>query len=158
MATAVVHSVHIYDGQSSLITRLCGIVKSGLEIGNAVLIVATNDHRERLVSTLHDAGVDVRGAAREGRFQMYDAEETLATFMQDGLPDQKLFDFWVGNLLADGKKNSRGKDHALTVFGEMVSVLYDEGRKEAALQLEALWNKALNERVFHLHCAYPSDF
>jgi hypothetical protein len=43
----------------------------------------------------------------------------------------------------------------LTVFGEMVSVLWDEGKKDAALQLEALWNDALRERAFHLHCAYP---
>jgi hypothetical protein len=43
----------------------------------------------------------------------------------------------------------------LTVFGEMVALLWAEGKKEAALEVEALWNDALNDRAFHLHCAYP---
>jgi hypothetical protein len=29
------------------------------------------------------------------------------------------------------------------------------GQKTGALQLEALWNDVLNNRAFHLHCAYP---
>ncbi len=152
---AVVHSVHIYDEHSSLIGRLCGIVKSGLEIGNSVLIVATASHREQLVRELKEAGVDVRGHARDGRFTMYDAKDTLATFMLKGMPDRDLFMASIGKLLEEAKKSARSKEQGLTVFGEMVSVLWDAGKKEAALQLEALWNDVLHDRVFHLHCAYP---
>ena len=43
----------------------------------------------------------------------------------------------------------------LTVFGEMVAVLWEQGKKEAALELERLWNEILNGHPFHLHCAYP---
>ena len=153
--TAVVHSVHIYDEHSALIARLSGIVKSGLELGNSVVIVATVSHRDLLVRELNEAGVDVRAHARAGRFAMYDAKETLASFMLNGKPDRDLFMASIGKLLEQAKKNARSKDRGLTVFGEMVSVLWDEGKKQAALQLEALWNDVLNDRVFHLHCAYP---
>ncbi len=151
----VLHSVHIYDEPSALINRLCGIVKSALEMGNSVLIVATASHRNDLVQELGHAGVNVRDRARDGRFAMYDAKETLASFMLKGRPDRDLFLGSVGKLLDESKKNARSAEKGLTVFGEMVAVLWDEGNKEGALELESLWNDVLNDRAFHLHCAYP---
>jgi KaiC/GvpD/RAD55 family RecA-like ATPase len=152
---ATVHSVHIYEDSAALISRLCGIVASSLKIGDAVLIVATSEHRDELVKELLSAGIDVRPHAREGLFTMVDAEEMLSTFMLNGMPDSDLFDKSVGCMLSDTLKAARSKSHSLTVFGEMVAVLWERGQKDAALQLEALWNDTLNERVFHLHCAYP---
>ena len=150
-----VHSVHFYESHSVLIDRLCGIVSSGLRVGNSILIVATSEHRVQLVSDLREMGVDVREAARDGRFMMFDARGTLDTFMVNGLPDRDLFYQNVGHLLLEAKKKAVSKDQGLTVYGEMVAVLWDEGNKEGALALERLWNEALNERAFHLHCAYP---
>lgn len=155
MSSAVVHSVHIYDEHSSLIKRLCGIVVSGLHVGNSVLIVATKEHRNQLVKELHEAGLDIRQHAREGRYTMIDAQETLNTFMVRRWPDPRLFRESVGALIEDVRKKARSKDRGLTVFGEMVAVLWEEGKKEAALELERLWNDALSARAFHLHCAYP---
>jgi hypothetical protein len=86
---------------------------------------------------------------------MYDAENTLATFMIRNRPDRALFKQSVGALLADARKHALGNDVGLTVFGEMVAVLWDQNKKQAALELEALWNESLNDRAFHLHCAYP---
>jgi KaiC/GvpD/RAD55 family RecA-like ATPase len=149
--------VHVYDESASLISRLCGIVSSSLVIGDSVLIVATAEHRDQLVKCLQDSGVDVRAHARDGRYTMVDAKEMLATFMLNGMPDRDLFEASVGLILEQARKAARNQAQGLTVFGEMVAVLWDEGKKEAALQLEALWNDALNDRAFHLHCAYPRD-
>lgn len=150
-----VHSVHIYDEHSALIKRLCGIVSSGLKVGNAVLIVATASHRNELTTELTDAGIDVRRHAREGRFSMYDAHKLLDEFMTHGKLDPELFAMSVGKMLSDARAQARSKDKGLTVFGEMVSVLWEEGKKEAAFELEAMWNETLSDRAFHLHCAYP---
>src|ERR1041385_4204058 len=92
----LVHSVHFYENQSALIERLCGISSSALRTGNSVLIVATAAHRLELVKQLKDAGVEVRDLARKGRFIMFDAKETLDTFMVDGMPNAELFEKSVG--------------------------------------------------------------
>jgi hypothetical protein len=155
MSGAAVHSVHIYDDDSALIKRLCGIVTSGLHVGNSVVIVATSAHRELLVKELREFGINIRSYARDGRFAMYDAEDTLATFMVNDKPHRDLFKKGVGGLLADARKHALSEGLGLTVFGEMVAVLWEQRKKEAALELEALWNDALNRRAFHLHCAYP---
>jgi len=148
-----VHSVHVYDHDLDLITRLCAIVSTGLRLGDAVLIVTTEDHRKQLVSELEKAGIDVRTAVREGRYTMLDAEETLATFMRNGSPDASLFASNVGTALANARARSRNQ--GLTVFGDMVDVLWEDGQREAALVLENIWNATLSESTFHLHCAYP---
>jgi hypothetical protein len=150
-----VHSVHFYDGEQALITRLRGVVATGLEMGNAVLIVATADHRRELVKALNKRGIDTGSYERKGMFVACDARETLATFMVDGRPDRARFLASVGGLLAEAKRAAHSSGQGLTVFGEMVAVLWEEGNRLGALELEAFWNDLLNDRAFHLHCAYP---
>lgn len=156
MATsAPIHSVHFYDTHQALIDRLRGIVTSGLDSGNAVLIVATEDHRTQLVDTLEQNGMNVEAAIKDERFIMSDASDMLSMFMVGGFPDLALFLSSVGNLLVSAKKSALSKDQGLVVFGEMVAVLWDQGNQDGALALERLWNVLLNERAFHMHCAYP---
>jgi DcmR-like sensory protein len=150
-----VHSVQFYDTHEALIDRLCGIVCSGLLIGNSILIIATEDHRNQLLTALHRLEVDVRRYAREERFTMCDAEGLLSKFMVGDVIDQKRFVSCVGELLSHSKDAARSKEQGFTVFGEMVSVLWEQGNKPGALELERLWNELLNEKAFHLHCAYP---
>lgn len=154
-ATANVHSVHFYGNDGALIDRLCGVVCSGLLVGNSVLLVATPQHRDQLISCLERLDVDVRKHAREGQFAMVDAEELLSTFMVQDVPHPRLFLRSVGALLTEAKKAARSREQGLTVFGEMVAVLWEQGNKSGALRLEKLWNDLLNDRAFHLHCAYP---
>ncbi len=75
--------------------------------------------------------------------------------MVNGLPDRQRFFASVGSLVAAAKETSRNASRGLTVFGEMVAVLWEQGNKMGALRMETLWNELLNDRAFHLHCAYP---
>jgi hypothetical protein len=148
-----VHSVQFYDESKTLIDRLCGMVGTALPLGSAVLMVITLKHRVQLVKTLGDEEIDVRHAARAGRFVMCDAAETLELFMVDGLPDRARFDASVGRLIFGTK--AAAPANTLTVFGEMVAVLWEAGNQKGALALEELWNDVLQKHGFHLHCAYP---
>jgi hypothetical protein len=157
-AYAPIHSVHFYDSNKALIERLCGIVSTGLKTGNAVLIVATKDHRDLLIDALEQYGLNMDQHTREERFILCDAQEMLSSFMVGGSPDRDLFLASVGELLDVTKSRGHGKNQGLVVFGEMVALLWDEGNQAGALAMEALWNELLNEKAFHLHCAYPRAF
>jgi hypothetical protein len=133
------------------------VVASGLESGNSVLIVATAMHREQLVNALERADIDVGLHVRETRFRMYDAEAMLSTFMVNGMPDERRFMASVGKQLLNAASAAINSEQGLTVFGEMVAVLWEEGNKNGALALETLWNELLSARAFHLHCAYPRE-
>lgn len=153
---ARIHSVHFYDTHNSMVERWCGVICSGLLIGNTVLIICTDEHRQQLMKALAKLEIDVRSYARRGRFSMFDATEMLGMFMVNDSPDPSLFVNSIGRVLAEAKKTTGSKDQGVTVFGEMVAVLWEQGNKAAALSLERLWNDAMQERAFHLHCAYPA--
>jgi hypothetical protein len=152
-----VHSVQFYESSEALINRLCGIVSSGLLIGNSVLIVATPKHRAELINTLTRMEVDIREHARSGRFAMYDAKDMLELFMVNGCPSRELFVRTVGKAVENCKPVATKGDIRLTVFGEMVAVLWEDGNKDGALALEKLWNELLSDGAFHLHCAYRKE-
>lgn len=150
-----VHSVQFYDSHEALIDRLCGVVSSGLLVGDSVLIVATEQHREQLITALYKFKVDALEYAQENRLVICDAGELLSEFMVDSLPDPDLFLASVGKLLNESKTSACSEDAGVVVFGEMVAVLWDEGNRVGALALEHLWNGLLKQQAFHLHCAYP---
>jgi hypothetical protein len=154
LQSPLVHSVHFYEHDTELIERLRGIVIASLATGNSVLIVASPEHRKQLTDSLHLNWTNWAAAREEGRFLLVDARETLDHFMVDGWPNQKRFTEAVSGLVRNCRFTSLSANRGLTVFGEMVSILWNEGNKKAAIELEALWNELLSERTFHLHCAY----
>ena len=144
-ALAPVHSVHFYNTHKALIDRLCGIVSSGLSVGNAVLIVATQYHRDQLVDALELNGVDVETHIREKRFALYDAKEMLFKFMVGSMPDTGLFlTQWVSYWLMQRGRHG-AKIRVSSCLGKWWPYFGTKGIKPEQ------WNDILNERAFHLH-------
>jgi hypothetical protein len=154
-ASAIIHSVHFYDRDEALIQRLRGIVSSAVSTGNSVLIVATEQHREQLASELQKTGLNPAGLEKDRRLKLADASEMLARFMVNGMPDRKRFTANVSELISSSREGAWNAQRGVTVFGEMVALLWQAGNHEAALELEVLWNDLLQDQAFHLHCAYP---
>ncbi|GAC1643926.1 MAG: hypothetical protein NVS9B15_00700 [Acidobacteriaceae bacterium] len=157
MGSPSVHSVHFYDSDRELIERLAGVVCSSVCVGDAVLVVATESRRKQLICDLRRLDIDIRDYAREQRIVMCDAVEMLAHFMSNGWPDPRLFRAVVSETLDPLRKVMRSEGRGLTVFGEMVALLWKGGNTSGALALERLWNYELRKRVFRLHCACPRN-
>jgi len=136
------------------VSRLHNIIVSSLDFGSSVLIVATPEHRRQLDSALRDSSPATRKAMKR-RLLMLDAQETLNMFMVNRHPSDQRFSQTVGKLIKELKQSAKNEQRGLTVFGEMVEILWSEGNKLGALELERMWNDALQDRSFHLHCAYP---
>ena len=131
---------------------------SAVDVGNAIIIVATDEHRQQLRVALGQSGIDCGSLEADGRLQLLDSRELLNQFMVDGLPSRTQFFSTVGAIVRAAKQTSWNLQRGLTVFGEMVAVLWQEGNHAAALELEVLWNELLENGTFHLHCAYPKHF
>jgi hypothetical protein len=151
----VVHSVHFYDADEALIQRLKSVISSGIESGNSILIVATDAHRTQLAAALRKHGLEVSRLETDGTICFFNAHEMLSQFLVNDLPDRQRFLDSIGRLIVAARQAARNAERGLTVFGEMVAILWEQGNKASALQLEALWNDLLNDRSFHMHCAYP---
>ncbi len=96
--------------------------------------------------------IDCERAVRHGDLIILDAEATLDLFMADNEPDPHLFEDNVGRLVEQAM-NGRPR-LVLRAYGEMVDVLWKQGRSEAAIKLEILWNKLAGKYNFALLCGY----
>lgn len=154
-SSSVIHSVHFYDQDEALIQRLSNIISSAINTGNASLVVATEAHRTQLLAALQNRNGDLKAIQEDGRFSLCDTHAMLAKFMVDGMPDAQLFSIALKQVIEKARSAAWNTQPGLTVFGEMVAVLWQEGNIDGALRVEELWNDLLSRHAFHLHCAYP---
>lgn len=124
----------------------------GLALGQPGLVIATPAHREALLTELGSRHVDVATFQSAGDLLLLDAREVLSTFMIDGMPDTKQFNMHVPAAI---DRLCRGRtDCTIRAYGEMVDVLWQDGRTAAAIRLEMLWNQLAMTHVFSLLCGY----
>lgn len=143
------HLLEVYKSESAFIDGLVEFASDGLAAGEAFVMLATAPHRDAVERALRERGHDLDALA--DAFIALDAEATLARFMVDGEPDAQRFDAVIGAVLA--RASAGGKP--VRAFGEMVALLWMEGRCEATLHVELLWNRMLRRHPLSLFCAYP---
>jgi PAS domain S-box-containing protein len=149
------HVVYFYHESVSLLETLCDFVGPVLGAGNAAVIIATKVHCDGLQHRLTARGLDTQKASRQGRYVALDATEILSKIMVEGMPDGARFFEVVGGTIARTRALLKGANPEIAAFGEMVSLLWTEGKIEAAIRLEQLWNELAKNHSFSLRCAYP---
>lgn len=146
------HGVQFYNDADTLCRIVGDFIGEGLEQGDLAVIIATSDHAARIESCLHRRGNDVAALKRRGRLMVVDARETMALFMKDDLPNPGAFRRAAGDILANVRG---GREHcAIRAYGEMVDLLWKDGREAAAIRLETLWNQLGSTHDFALLCGY----
>ena len=145
------HVVQFYDDAAFLADAIARYVGGGLTEGAPAVLIARPEHRQTVLERLAALAMDVDGARASGRLVLLDAEDTLARFMIDGAPDRLRFQEVVGTLVESLAGRGGG---TLRAYGEMVDVLWRDGRPDAALALEQMWNELAARLPFTLVCAY----
>ena len=145
------HIVQIYENDHLFLDALEGFIGSGFLAEDAVIIIATNEHRVEIQRRLATQGFNVGALMARDQFIVLDAEETLSKFMINNWPDETLFVETIMSLLQRVRKTN----YKIRAFGEMVALLWQQGFNGATVQLESLWNKLHKQNEFTLFCAYP---
>ncbi|HKP54201.1 MAG TPA: ATP-binding protein [Chloroflexia bacterium] len=157
-SAAHAHTVQFYGDDAFLLDELSRFIGSALEAGDASIVIATKEHRDELAMRLKARGLDIAHIVREGRYVSLDAAETLSKFMVEGWPDEARFTELIGGTIAGATLAARGDYPRVAAFGEMVALLWAEGKSKAAIRLEELWNGLAQTHAFNLRCAYPTSF
>src|SRR6478672_5621852 len=152
VGTQRTHAVQFYEDDQFLIASVGDFLASGLAIGQRVLAVATAMHGASLRAHLERRGFDVERAMLRGQLTIADADEVLATFMADALPERRRFRTAMARLFRT--MDARTGHRSVRVFGEMVDVLCRKGNVTGAIRLEELWNELAGKECFSLLCAY----
>jgi signal transduction histidine kinase len=149
------HVVQFYGEDGFLLDELSRFIGTALGAGEAAVVIATREHREGLAARLNAWGLDTTKAIAQGRYITLDAAETLAKITPGGWPDAVRFAEVVGGVIARVSALSDGEPRHIAAFGEMVALLWAEGKADAAIRLEQLWNELAQTYSFSLRCAYP---
>ena len=149
------HSVQFYENEDYLSDLVSTFLCAGFAAGEPAVVVARESRRRAFCARLTTAGVDVERACRSGQLTLLDAQQTLGELLVDGAPDRERFRKVVGGLMAD--KVNAASHGSVRAYGEMVDVLWQGGRRDAALCLEQMWNDLQRELPFKLLCAYAMD-
>jgi hypothetical protein len=146
------HAVRFYKDSESLCRIVGNFLGEGLAASQPAIVIATPAHRQGVVELLKERGIDADELQRGGSLILLDAEETLARFMVDGMPDSELFLAAMVPVIEDACEGRT--DCVVRAYGEMVDVLWKAGHTVAATRLEMLWNDLAASQRFSLLCGY----
>lgn len=146
---APAHSVLFANDEPELVE----VVGSGLAAahrnGAVVVIIARPGHVQRFEARLQAAGVDTGAARDAGSLVTLDADEALVRLTANGRFDHAAFRELVDDLLGLADPG-----RPIAAYGEIVDLLWDAGRVEEAIDLEAAWHEVLAEVPVTMMCGY----
>jgi hypothetical protein len=146
------HAVRFYESDRSLAVIVAEFLHAGFADNQPGIVVATPTQRAALLRELHGRLLDVVELQRSETLLMFDARDTLATFMVDGRPDETRFMEGMSKVIERACKGR--SDCTVRIFGQMVDVLWQENEQEAAIRLEVLWNELAQTKSYSLLCGY----
>lgn len=160
-AQAPLHVAGFYHSDDFLAQRVASFIREGLAAGEQVVVLATVPHWTAISTRLNQSGLacplaahyfDLPRLEAAKDLIMVDAAETLSRFMHAGMPDPTRFRDCLVPVI---EQASRGRDDCvIRAYGEMVDILWQEGRTAAAIRLEMLWNQLARTHSFALLCGY----
>jgi anti-sigma regulatory factor (Ser/Thr protein kinase) len=143
-------AVSFYALDDEGVAAVARFVADGWAHDEYVVSICTPRLRRRVEGALATLGCDP--AAEEGtRYRPLDPDASIADLVVDGSLDVDAF--W-GMVLALVDPQVDG-GRPVRVFSETISLLWQRGLVEAAVELEVLWAEAMDVYGFQLVCAYP---
>jgi hypothetical protein len=151
MSFAHFHAVRFYDSEAALCRIVASFLREGLALGQPALVIATPEHSQGIIAELRARELNIKALRGTYGLIVLEAQKTMDSFMVNGRPDTSRFTETV--TAAIDMTGHRGRT-PIRAYSEMVDVLWKDGRDEAAIQLEVLWNKVARTRQFSLLCGY----
>ena len=148
------HEVEFYPDDAAFVVGFNRFIEAALEAGDAVIVVATESHRNSLLQRLQEHGVDIAAAMEQGRYVSLDVAETLSTFMVFDLPDPARCLKVAGDLVLEAAKAAQGQPPRVAVCGECGPSLWVQGKADAAVQVEHLWDEIARTHEVDILCGY----
>ena len=148
------HEVGFYSEETCLVDGYARFVEAALGAGKAVVFVAIDSRRKAVHQRLQMAGVDVDLAIEQRRLLVIDVAEALSLFLVNGWPEEARFWQAGASLIATARKAARGPHPYVAACGECAPILLRDGRADAAIRLEHLWDDLAKTYNVDVFCGY----
>ena len=148
------HELQFWSEDTILIERAVSFVGPLLAAQHSAIICATESVRDRLHDSLTCLEPNMDDFILLGNYLVLDASDTLSAFMFAGSPSPAKFVEVLGGAItaaADAARKHRGR---IALFQECTSLLWAQGKEEATIQVEHLFNKLAYEYDLDILCGY----
>jgi DNA-binding NarL/FixJ family response regulator len=146
------HEVEFYSDDAAFVVGFTRFIEASLRAGNAAIVVATEAHRKDLFATLQAHGLDIVAVIEQGRYISLDVADMLSTFMVNDLPDPVQFFRVASDLIAAAARATAGGESQVAICGECASILWAQGKADAAIQVEQLCNQLTKRYGMDILC------
>jgi hypothetical protein len=144
------HIAQLHHQPETLARSAFEFLEVGLRRGNSVIVIATAANTERLQALLEQAHFHRNPLERSGQLRFVDAAELLSGIVVDGVPDSAKFLTAVRTILDRARIYGRG----LRVYSDLAGVLWQDGKTQAAIQIEDLMNEVGRTLSVAFYCGY----
>jgi hypothetical protein len=148
------HDVRFYNEDRSLVSVVSDFLAEGIQTGQPVIVLATPAHRRAIAARLKDRGLDPEQIPAEDALWL-DPHATLQTFMNGAMPDIERFKAIAETMLDHITANR--PQVVVRAYGEMVDLLWRDGKCDGALALEGLWNDLAQKYRLAMLCTYSKE-
>jgi hypothetical protein len=148
------HVAQFYSEESLFLDGFVRVISAALNAGNPAVFVGTASHRNSLLARLDAESPDIRTAIRQGRYVAMDAANFLIDFMVSDMPDTGWFLKVVDELIVSARKRANGEHLRVAICGECAPILWANGKADATIRLEELWNQIARTYDVDILCGY----
>lgn len=148
------HAIEFYSDDESFLVGFSRFIATAVTGGNAVIAVATEPHMKSLFQRLQALDLNIGAAIEQGRFVPLDVDDTLSSFMVNDMPDPARFRRVVGDLIAAAARAIPGEPSRVAICGECGSILWAQGKADAAIQVEQLCNQLTKQYGMNVLCGF----
>jgi hypothetical protein len=139
------HQILFCADDATLLAGLTRFIAAALDEGNPAIVWATESHREALIQRLRTRGVEIDAAIQRGTYIASDVAETAD-------PVRILVTL---RGLSEAASKGGTKHPRVAVCGERAGRLWAEGKTDAAIVLEQLFNELAKHHQMDILCVYP---
>jgi hypothetical protein len=147
---AAEHPCSFYSEDSVLASTVASFLAPAFAEHQALIAIGTPEHLAAIEDRLRSTGHDIDGARASGQYASVDAHWAVQQLTAYGMPTAERFNAILGPHI----KRAADEYGSIRAFGEIVSLLWRDGKRQAALRLEELWNEALGYHPLALLCGY----
>ena len=148
------HEVQFYSDDAVFLDSFTHFIAAALDAGDVAIVVATESHRDSLAERLKAQGLDMDAAIRQGTYIPLDVAKTLSTFMVGDMPDPDRFFEVVGDLIRTAAEAGKSAHPRIAACGECAPLLWAEGKADAAIRVEQLWDQIATTYEVDILCGY----